>query len=715
MRWMVWAVILVGCGAALRDERPEMPPAEVADVTDPNVLQTWGSARLVRYAFEPFVPPEPPMQGSPWEPPEGIDPALAEMVREVYAAGYPDPRGCPYRMVGVQQRSLWDEGEVVRVPMFVLPGATAALGWDGVVRRALSVGEPADLEAHAALVRDAIAAADAEHQASLYSAELRALGLLGTTSYSVTMARLGLDVGLAPEPQRAADVVAGSHHALARHALLAFMRGDDDEALYALDRLDRLDPLPESTPVVLDGDVRELRPQLRIELTRRIAASTRLEIDGDRLHADLADVPTDVLIGALDEVRARQLGQPGGLNFLWEPVPRALVARGEEVVEALIDVLERDPRATRSVHFWRDFAPPRTLSAVYEVAYVVLTHILDWSLFEARCTGCDLTNAGGDARARVATAMRAFWTANGRRTPAQRMLAVLADDDAEPDAWAQAGRRLVAPSETTDPEVPIERVVQQLSDEERARFTPLLIARLATARERATSTYLHDAECGLAMTLVRWDAVGGREALAAQAQRCLGGEIYCACRVPLTRAVAALDSTIAADFAQFLRVDQHVTIADLVLAGELREDGGIAAALTDVFGVGAAGWNRSEIHSLFRYDQLGRALYLPEVKAEVVRRLGACEGTIRVETAPDRIVFATESSWRRLDPPGDVELGEYAGTIHDCDAFAFEVGRAMVRPTFPVWGSDEERAAARAELVERVRAWTFTPVVPPLD
>lgn len=697
---MVATLVLVGCGAAMREERAEAPVTEVAD---PNIIETWASARLVRHTFEPFAP-EPPMQDAPWEPPEGLDPALAQTVRAVYAAGFPDPRGCEYRMVEVLERSLWDEGAAVRLPMFVLPGEpAAAIDWEGIVHRVLSLGEPADLLAHAALVRDAIAAAPPD--------------LRVATSTSVTLARLGMVVAVEAEPS-AVDLLNGWYFRLAEHALLSFMRGDDDEAMYALDVLDRVDPLPAGTPVVATGNAYELRPAMRAELTRRIAGTTRLEIEGDRFHADLSDVPTDVLIAALDDVRARQLGQPGGLNFLREPVPRALVARGEEVVEPLLDVLERDPRLTRSVHFWRDFAPPRTMSAVYEVAYVVLANVLGWSLFDAGCTGCDLTNAGVEARERVASQMRALWTTTSRLTPAQRMLAVLADDDAEPSAWAQAALRLFM--EEDYPEVssyvlafPDEherggRLVDTLTEEERAGLTRSLTARLTAAMALTHGELDHDAECDLAAGLVAWDREGARDALVALAMHCFSGGVDCPCRAELGRVAIELEQSAIERLAAFLRTDE-VTPQDLLLADEFRDDPRIAAVLAEVFTPGSPVWSRTELRDVFVYD-VGEMLGIREVQEEAVRRLTRCDEAVRVEVRAHRITV-TGPDWSTSGPAPSAsgELPDSTVVAHDCDLFASELAEELGRAPFPLWASDDERERRRREVVEAVRTWTPPP------
>jgi len=65
---------------------------------------------------------------------------------------------------------------------------------------------------------------------------------------------------------------------------------------------------------------------------------------------------TAYLIDALDEVDARQFGQPGGVDLASDRRVQELIRLGDVAVPDLIDAVEKDERLTRSVHFWRDFA-----------------------------------------------------------------------------------------------------------------------------------------------------------------------------------------------------------------------------------------------------------------------------------------------------------------------------------------------------------------------
>ena len=91
--------------------------------------------------------PDPPSQGFPWTPPATkLLRALVNATASLFELGAADPRGCDYREVEV------DEWRVVtKARGFVMPerpgvAGRFVVGWDGVVRPALSVGAKADLD-----------------------------------------------------------------------------------------------------------------------------------------------------------------------------------------------------------------------------------------------------------------------------------------------------------------------------------------------------------------------------------------------------------------------------------------------------------------------------------------------------------------------------------------------------------------------------------------
>jgi hypothetical protein len=91
--------------------------------------------------------PDPPQQKEPWTPPRTKLPRfLVSATSALFEQGMADPRGCQYREVDAV------EGRTFKTRAFVLPEKPGepgrfAVGRDGVIRRASSVGPAADLDA----------------------------------------------------------------------------------------------------------------------------------------------------------------------------------------------------------------------------------------------------------------------------------------------------------------------------------------------------------------------------------------------------------------------------------------------------------------------------------------------------------------------------------------------------------------------------------------
>src|SRR5262249_52120306 len=149
------------------------------------------------------------------------------------------------------------------------------------------------------------------------------------------------------------------------------------------------------------------------ELKRRQERGAFAKVPPASVPPDVAaDVAKKVawLIDALDEVDARQLGQPGGVDLGSDWRVRELIALRDRAVPALIDTLEKDDRLTRSVHFWRDFSRDRTVLSVREAALVAVMSIVQVRAFEPNATGDNFTRRGGEAVKRTAARLRTYWS-----------------------------------------------------------------------------------------------------------------------------------------------------------------------------------------------------------------------------------------------------------------------------------------------------------------
>ena len=149
------------------------------------------------------------------------------------------------------------------------------------------------------------------------------------------------------------------------------------------------------------------------------------------------------LIADLDQVAARQFGQPGGVSLGESPVVKALVEVGDDAVGPLLEDLEHDVRLTRSVHFHRDFFRSRTIMGAHEAAYTALSGILKTPFFGAASTGDNLSARGLQGRKEVADRIRAYWETNRGVPLVERWYRTLADDLAAPSEWLQAAGNIV--------------------------------------------------------------------------------------------------------------------------------------------------------------------------------------------------------------------------------------------------------------------------------
>lgn len=150
------------------------------------------------------------------------------------------------------------------------------------------------------------------------------------------------------------------------------------------------------------------------------------------------------LIESLDEVDARQQGQPGGIELASDRRVWALIDIGDAAVPALIDTIESDDRLTRSVHFWRDFAASRTVLGVREPALAAAMSILRVRVFEPGATGDNFTGRGKTEAKGVAAKLRDYWDRYGSLPFDERMMKVLIDPALSHEAQREAAYNLAS-------------------------------------------------------------------------------------------------------------------------------------------------------------------------------------------------------------------------------------------------------------------------------
>ncbi|MFO0685903.1 MAG: hypothetical protein U0234_27840 [Sandaracinus sp.] len=447
-------------------------------------------------------------------------------------------------------------------------------------------------------------------------------------------------------PSESSLVAAWAYHE-EEHAFFAYLRGADGQARRSLALVDRISPMPADAPLVRSGTMHELRPLLAAELARRSAAATRLVVLGDPRDADLADVPLEVLIGALGEVDARQQGQPGGVDLADDPIVRAIISRGEAAIDPLLEVLEHGDGSTRSVHFFRDFAPTRTILATYEAAYVAIANILDWSVFDVACTGCDLTNDGPEARASVAAAIRAVWESTRGQSRADRMFTVLADDGASHRAWAEAALALVSDARLDEtvgsslllslPSCRADQPARMLGEPLRSRTGPSVTELLV--RRLDPNVGLGESACSVANALATWDAAAAAAPISGLARRCAAAVSVgdaCPCVVGAVRfALAAGATDVIDEYAEALATTPaELTSEALELLVAHRDRPRVDAAVRGLLARGSRGRSELGLDSPpRRYGWSRTLLAVPEIRDAIDAHL---RSELRVGTITSR-------------------------------------------------------------------------------
>jgi len=285
--------------------------------------------------------------------------------------------------------------------------------------------------------------ASREHPLALAAWCLRA-GEEGLAAVFLGLARQELDAvkARAPKDQVAnlkLDMVLRGHltwqaYAGMVHAFMA--RADAEAELYAKHLQARY---PEETAGTQ-------APLILADLARRRAAGTFGKTPDAASLRQLQALPPAArvvaAVAALDEIDARQKAQPGGVDLASDPRVVALIECKEAAIPALLEVLEKDRRLTRSVHFWRDFNQDRTVLSVAEAALVALQSILRFRVFEPRASGDNFTARGPKAAKMAADRLRTYWKANQGRSLPERLRRSLTHAQAKPTDWRRAATEL---------------------------------------------------------------------------------------------------------------------------------------------------------------------------------------------------------------------------------------------------------------------------------
>jgi hypothetical protein len=512
--------------------------------------------------------PEPPAQRRPWQYPNGKLPqGLVTATAALFKAGLADPRGCEYRTVTIALGSCWSgDAGVGTTHAWVLPARPGersrfAVCWNGLVYPVLSVRERADLRTD---VLVAIKAADAarlacekRHGPNSYYRFRHAWPEGQSVAHrellpiwTCLLLRLGEDqlarrawqawtVGMRPGTNNDALHLRDPYLMLATdwtwalfdRAVCAHMRGDDRLALLSLRAL-----LPVRKAVTTEALRRGFKEPAGVHGEKRpllsfLDPSAVLLADQERRARERAASPAKLdpkskrrgeriaaLVRSLEDVDARQWGQPGGISLNLDWTVQALIKEGPDVVGPLLDCLEHDNRLTRAVGFGRDFFHHRRVVLAAEPAFEALCGLLGTSNFGPDAERWALREGDPAGRKKLVAAVRGYWKAYRGVAPEERWYRILRDDSATPEQWLEAAAELTRLGEGNLPDGDrLRRKKAPSVAELMARRVGLLGAKLGPGTE--LNWRLADG-CVLASYLARWDRRAALPVLRAQIERC---------------------------------------------------------------------------------------------------------------------------------------------------------------------------------------------------
>lgn len=543
-------------------------------------------AHTAARAAEPILP-TPPRQAELWKAPATTLPRFfVSASASLFEQGLADPRGCDYRKIKLTVGNVWGgEGGPVETTGWVLPTTDRgkfryAIAWSGLVYPLVADLGPGDLDADIrALVSktDAIAkdpsaqrggfnqfgsnnetsSIDAKSFHAIKVCLLLRLGRadLAESIWAAVNRKPPVARANGAEPKLDLNTYGVSYLSLARdlawyhfdRAICAHMRGDDPIALadarfllgftraveikadaMGFERPERSDTHGEPAPYI---DFLGQLPDLLSDQERRVWEREKPPAppQGDDRAAKIA-----TLIRDLDQVAARQWGQPGGVVLGESPIIKDLIAQGDAAVEPLIGAFRTEDRLTRSVGFHRDFFRSRTILGTDRAALTALTGILKVTNFAP--PAADGRN-GPRNRDELANEIQAYWEQNRGIPLVERWYQTLADDMAGNKAWLEAAGNILQPENVrtipgggpftvTEETKPAPGVTPKLRGEPlRKGHEPTVAALMARRIESMNKTPEGQAfelldPCRMAAMLAQWDPVAGLTTLREMTRIC---------------------------------------------------------------------------------------------------------------------------------------------------------------------------------------------------
>jgi hypothetical protein len=507
--------------------------------------------------------PAPPQQTQPWTPPPtSLSPTVVSAFTALFNDGLADPRGCDYREIGVVAGTSWGDYKVVKTHGWLLPSPDPqhfAVCWSGLVYPVVSVGPPADLskDVQDQLKQDqaTIDAGRAQYE-QIEQRTKNAAAQTGQPYQPSPFPWMRSEFGSPDEatnvafdslqPIQAALLFRLGHVDLAEslwnqrligrnntdgkdpylplaydwawalfdRALCAHVRGDDHLALLSAQALASIQPAVETEaaarniprpssvynnalPLPYLGFLGQL-PDLIADETNRTQEAPYTPVT-QQPHPPQGPGRISQLIRDLELVSARD-SDGGFISFEADPTVQALINSGDDAVEPLLNCLQNDPRLTRTTMLGKVFGVDAAASAA-------LTGILQTVAFDLQIT--DLETFDMKRRKALADQIRAYWQKYKGLSLPDRWYGTLADDNATPQQWIDAGQNIIQDSDFAmqNPSPNHHMNGESLRAKTNPSVSDLLLKRmqdLSAPMNRIPNANL-DAKTQLGMILAKWD------------------------------------------------------------------------------------------------------------------------------------------------------------------------------------------------------------------
>lgn len=374
-----------------------------------------------------------------WDPPQTTIPAdYVKAAKGLLGNGLSDPRGGTFSKVTIRiGDAAWREPSDREAFGWVLPGDKQIVAVDGVTYDIVKKGSPTTI---ADFTKPPTGPPKMTSSATPVDMVTNA-----TPALLLIMGEVKDAERIFEEVKGVQPVIQLYAHLVNRYKMQTaqcLMDRQDKQALPWAQTLATISKLRQEAKLVDPNSTNPLGPQQEADEIKTILMDVTRRVNNPKPPIDLGAISKlgqaeriAALVDRLDEVSARQTGQPGGPDWYADPIITALTNEGEAAVPAILDAYEKDDRLTRAVSFGRDFFPMRTIQPVRQVLAVTLGRV--WPSAMAK--------SGGTIEETVQR-LREQWEVVSKLSEPERWVMLLKQNDLEPRMWISVAQKLTEPS-----------------------------------------------------------------------------------------------------------------------------------------------------------------------------------------------------------------------------------------------------------------------------